>query len=70
MSKLANKLFEDGNTDNTAMGVAYDIYYPSPESAYKESFVRGMERGAKNCSMPAKAKTLVEFVKEDLQLGH
>ena len=66
MGALVQKLFEDGNSAQTAMGIAYDIYYPSPDSKYVGDFLRGMEAAAKNSSMPAKAQKLVAYVRDDL----
>jgi len=66
MDSLVQKLFEDGDSSHNAMGIAYDIYYPGPDSDYKKQFLAGMQAAAKSCSMRAKAEKLLEYVHNDL----
>lgn len=66
MISLTKKIFEDGG--NGAIGLAYDLYYPAPDSKVKQDFLDGINEGIRLCRYPKKAEAISKFVKEDLSL--
>ena len=66
MIAVTKKAFEDGG--NGAIGMAYDLYYPEQSSEVAKSFLNGVERGTQICKNPEKARAIVDFVEDDLNL--